>query len=46
MLENFAIPQMEDLQPNCLFQQDGAPPHWRREVHEFLDNHFPAQWIG
>lgn len=26
--------------------QDGAPPHFRREVREFLDNAFPNRWIG
>ena len=28
------------------FQQDGAPPHYAREVREFLDNVFPDHWIG
>ena len=27
MLEGFAFPQIEDLQPD-IFQQDGTPPHW------------------
>ena len=27
MLEGFAFPQIEDLQPNIIFQSDGAPPH-------------------
>jgi hypothetical protein len=26
-LENFAVPQVEDLKPRMVFQQDGAPPH-------------------
>lgn len=26
--------------------QDGAPPHFRRDVREFLDNTFPNRWIG
>jgi hypothetical protein len=28
MLENFMVPQVEDLQPTVIFQQDGAPPRW------------------
>lgn len=28
------------------FQQDGAPPHFTREVREFLDVTFPNRWIG
>ncbi|GBM99137.1 hypothetical protein AVEN_172401-1 [Araneus ventricosus] len=27
MLEIFAFPQIEDLQPNIIFQQDGTPPY-------------------
>lgn len=27
-------------------QQDGAPPHYHREVREFLDNNYPQKWIG
>ncbi|KAG8235036.1 hypothetical protein J437_LFUL014983 [Ladona fulva] len=27
MLEQFVYPQIQDLQPNIVFQQDGAPPH-------------------
>ncbi|GFW61420.1 uncharacterized protein TNCV_346681 [Trichonephila clavipes] len=33
MLEIYAFPQLEDLQPNVLSQQDGAPPHWGLTVH-------------
>lgn len=46
MLENFAYPQLEDLQPNVIFQQDGAPPHWKLFVRESLDHTFPFRWIG
>jgi len=34
MLENFAIPQ---IPPGFIFQQDGAPPHFHRDVTTFLD---------
>ena len=28
MSEGFAVPKIEDLQPDIIFQQDCAPPHW------------------
>lgn len=46
MLENFAIPQFENEQPNMILQLDGAPPHWRQFVRDCLDEHFPHRWIG
>ena len=46
MLEQFFFPQIEQLQPNIVFQQDGAPPHWSNEVRTTLDNIFPGRWIG
>ena len=32
MLEVYAIPQLDDLQLDIFFQQDGAPPHWGLKV--------------
>ena len=46
MLEIYAFPQLQDRQSNVLFQQDGAPPHWRLTVRESLNNSFPQHWIG
>lgn len=46
MLEQFATPQLQDLQPDVIFQQDGAPPHWGINVRNFLDTTFPGRWIG
>jgi hypothetical protein len=46
MLMNFAVPQLEDLQPHVIFQQDGAPPHWGLCVRDFLNEQFPDRWIG
>lgn len=45
MLELFAIPQIQGI-PGIIFQQDGAPPHWRLDVRQCLDRHFPQRWIG
>ena len=28
------------------FQQDGAPPHYVVAVRQWLDDHYPNQWIG
>ncbi|GFW14149.1 DUF4817 domain-containing protein [Trichonephila clavipes] len=42
----YAFPQLQDLQPNALFQQNGAPPHWGLTVRESLNNSFPQRWIG
>ena len=40
MLENFAVPQ---IPPGFIFQQDGAPPHFHRDVTTFLDETFPGR---
>jgi hypothetical protein len=46
MLENFVHPQLQELQPAVLFQQDGAPPHWRFIMRASLNQHFPNRWIS
>ncbi|GBM22843.1 hypothetical protein AVEN_202122-1 [Araneus ventricosus] len=46
MLETLAFPQIEDLQSNIIFQQDGKPPHWSLEMRKVLDEKFPRHWIG
>ena len=28
------------------FQHDGAPPHFSREIRNFLNYRFPGRWIG
>ncbi|GBO32060.1 hypothetical protein AVEN_164616-1 [Araneus ventricosus] len=45
MLQIYAIPQMKHLQPNDIFQQDGASPHWGTDVRAFLDTTFPNRWM-
>lgn len=36
-----------DLPHNGLwYQQDGAPPHYAREVRDFLNETFADHWIG
>lgn len=55
-LRNELIPALCRLFPNAnnpnipgdfvWFQQDGAPPHFSREVREYLNDVFPGRWIG
>ena len=41
-LQNFVNDQ---LPPGSIFQQDGAPPHYHRQVRDFLNANFPDMWI-
>ena len=29
-----------------IFQQDGAPPHWKLTMWAYLNDNLPARWIG
>lgn len=44
MLVNFVMPRI-DPDANNIWMQDGAPPHFSREVRNFLDETFQT-WIG
>ena len=46
MLENWLIPQLQQEMNNFIFQQDGAPPHWHRDVRAFLNHILSLRWIG
>ena len=46
MLQNWLLPQMGEDSKDLTFQQDGAPPHWRRGVRRFLNKSLPQRWIG
>jgi hypothetical protein len=35
-----------DVHKNFIFEQDGAPPHFHRNVTTFLDETFPGRWVG
>ena len=41
----YVSPQLEQYQPQVIFQQDVASPHWGLEVHQFLNETFPDRWI-
>ena len=47
MLEKCFIPQLtRNVLSNAIFQQDGAPAHYHRQVREFLDETFTDRWLG
>ncbi|GBN42701.1 hypothetical protein AVEN_268104-1 [Araneus ventricosus] len=46
MLQNYAILQTQHIQPTAVFQQDGAPPHWRTDVRALLGTTFTNRCIG
>jgi len=48
MLQNFFLPEVRKLHKvrSIIFQQDGAPPHFARDVRQYLDHQFPQRWIG
>lgn len=35
-----------DIRRSMLFQHDGCPAHFAVNVRQFLDERFPARWIG
>jgi len=41
-------PVIEDMfgHEEIYFQQDGAPPHYHRDVRAYLDATYPNTWIG
>lgn len=48
MLDNFVIYQLRErnVLDETVFQQDGAPPHFRRDVMEYLQDHFADRLIS
>jgi hypothetical protein len=47
MLEEFLMPTLaEEGLDDVLFQQDGAPPHFHKEVTDFLNRKIPEKYIG
>jgi len=45
MLQNWPLPQMSEDSDDFIFQQDGAPPHWHRDVRRFPNESLPQRWI-
>lgn len=49
MLELYVFPQLDDIEAEkglVIFQQDGAPPHYKQSVRSALDARFPGKWMG
>ncbi|GFG34678.1 hypothetical protein Cfor_10907 [Coptotermes formosanus] len=48
MLEQFLFPHFgeDDHEGRAHFQQDGATPHYHRDVRKCLNTRFPGRWIG
>ena len=46
MLQNCLLPQTSEDSEDFIFQQDGAPPHWHRDVQRSLNESLPQRWIG
>jgi len=40
------LPQMSEDSEGFIFEQDGAPSHWHRDVRRFLNESLPQRWIG
>jgi hypothetical protein len=40
------FPQLNKDSDDCIFQQDGAVPHFHREIHKVLNHVPPQRWIG
>lgn len=36
----------EEIRRTIIFQHDGCPSHYHRDVREFLNNEFAGRWIG
>ena len=42
----YLYPQVVAFQPNIIYQQDWAPPHWSVDVRGSLNATFSNRWIG
>jgi len=40
------MPQLANEVQGYIYQQDGAPPHWHKEVREYRNEHLPGRWVG
>ena len=47
MLQNWLIDELiANEYEDFVYQQDGAPPHWKLTVQAYLHYHLPRRWIG
>ncbi|GFW66476.1 DUF4817 domain-containing protein [Trichonephila clavipes] len=45
MLSEWLLPQLEEAVSDFILQQDGSPPHWNKNAHEFLNERLHHRWI-
>ena len=47
MLQNLLMDKLiANEHEDFIFQQDGAPPHWKLAVRAYLNDNLPGRWIG
>ncbi|GBO12924.1 hypothetical protein AVEN_160202-1, partial [Araneus ventricosus] len=46
MLQHWMFSQIHEDRDDCIFIQDGAPPHFHHEVRQYLDDTSPGRWMG
>ena len=46
MVKDFIMPEINQMNKDVIFMQDGAPPHYANIVRNLLNNAFPGRWIG
>ena len=47
LLKPVVIPFFEcEIREDMVFQQDGAPAHYKNEVRHYLNENLPNRWIG
>ena len=48
MLQEFVMPRLQEKfgDAEFYFQQDGAPPHFHRDVRTYLNENMQNRWIG
>ena len=46
VLTEYVSPQLEQYQPQVIFQQDGTPSYWNHKICQFLNKTFPDRRVG
>ena len=47
MFQNWLIYELiANERDDFIYQQDGAPPHWKLTVRAYLNDNLPRRWIG
>jgi len=46
MLQNWLIPQLNEDSNDYIFQQDGFPANYHKDLRGYLNRNLPQRWIG